>query len=184
MSRESPKPRKIGDGPWFWISKEAHAKVLEAGNSTTFAVYAALCKRHSDAGGKDEFFCSYDNIARDAKVSTRCAVTQLALLARIKLVKIKTGRHAGKGGAHEANVLTLMHPPCERRSQALMHGKHVSDAHSKEVLCVAERTSGDSFRKQSNNNAGADGPAGSPGGSPPSAPGAGKEKPDFLGGKW
>lgn len=114
--------RKMGHGPWAWMSKAAQERALTAASSPGLAIYCALCRLESDAPtrAKDGFHASAYNIAHWSGVSSRTVKRYLPFLAKAGLFIMKSGRNAGGTGAHEANVFRLLDvgSPCVTKSQA------------------------------------------------------------------
>lgn len=101
MSKAAPHTR---------VGKAQHDKVLTALGTPGLAVYVALCRIQSDAKAEEKhlFAAGAQRIARHCGLSVRCIRYHLPKLAVLGVIKIKSGRHAGRNSDHEENKITLL----------------------------------------------------------------------------
>ncbi len=102
--------RNQSDGPYLWLSKDAHERALQAAGTNGLVAYIALCRLESNAPEqfKQSFSASRDNIAHYSGLSARTVANILPVLVKARIISIQSGRHAGPQRSHQANKFTIL----------------------------------------------------------------------------
>jgi DNA-binding transcriptional ArsR family regulator len=112
--------RATTDSPWLWLSKTGVERAIASGGPTALALYTGLAKLESDSPEKADFFASAYQLSRASGLGPRTVERTLPILQKAGLIAIQSGRHAGPGGAHQANKIRILStlPPSATESEA------------------------------------------------------------------
>jgi len=96
--------------PHTRIYKTDHDKAITAGGTASLVVYLALCRIHSDAKPeeKDSFQAGAGRIKRHCGLSVRHIKTQLRILEKEGLIRIKNGTKKNPHDEWSENEVTLL----------------------------------------------------------------------------